>query len=154
MQKTIATIGYEKSSLPAFIVTLKDAQIEMLLDIRAIPFSRKPGFSKESLESALREQGIDYVHLKGLGNPRKLTKDMDNRPYEEMFAAHLKTTPALIDMARAIEIARLKRAALFCFERDPQCCHRSMVAADLVRQTKQDIEHLFVGQQQRDLFAS
>lgn len=154
MQKTIATIGYEKSSLPDFIVTLKDAGIEMLLDVRAIAHSRKPGFSKDPLESALRRAGIDYVHLKGLGNPQKLLKTKDERPYEEMFAAHLKSTPALIDMARAIEISAKRRSALFCFERDPQYCHRILVAADLARQTKQDIEHLFVAQVQKDLFAS
>lgn len=67
----LATIGYEGSSLQDFIATLRAASIRTLIDVRALPISRRPGFAKNALSKALAEAGIDYVHLKGLGDPKE-----------------------------------------------------------------------------------
>ena len=65
----IFTIGYEGATVPEFIAALQKAGVERVIDVRALPLSRRPGFSKSSLSAALEETGIEYVHLKALGTP-------------------------------------------------------------------------------------
>ena len=65
----IFTIGYEGTTVPEFIAALKQAGVERVIDVRALPLSRRPGFSKSGLKAALEEAGIEYVHLKALGTP-------------------------------------------------------------------------------------
>lgn len=66
---TIYTIGYEATTMADFIATLHAAGIERVIDVRALPLSRRPGFSKTALAAELRSNGIDYSHLKALGTP-------------------------------------------------------------------------------------
>ena len=65
----IFTIGYEATTMGEFLAALMDAGVERVIDVRALPLSRRPGFSKTPLKAALKEAGIDYVHLKALGTP-------------------------------------------------------------------------------------
>ena len=65
----IFTIGYEGATVGEFLAALQDAGVERVIDVRALPLSRRPGFSKSPLGAALEEAGIDYVHLKALGTP-------------------------------------------------------------------------------------
>lgn len=147
MQATICTIGYEGAELFQFLNTLKERKVEVILDIREQPLSRKPDFSKNQLSRTLMEEGIGYVHLQGLGNPkagREADKRGDHTTYKRIYMSHLQSKIAQADMKTAMEIAKKQRAALLCFERDPKVCHRLMTAAEIVAQTKQQIEHIFV----------
>ena len=63
------TIGYEGTTVGEFLSALQNAGVERVIDIRAVPNSRRPGFSKTPLRNALAEAGIDYVHLRALGTP-------------------------------------------------------------------------------------
>ena len=65
----IFTIGYEGATVGEFIAALQSAGIERVLDVRALPLSRRPGFSKSSLRASLEQSGIEYIHLKALGTP-------------------------------------------------------------------------------------
>ena len=65
----IFTIGYEGATMDDFLSALKQAGVERVIDVRALPLSRRPGFSKTPLQNALAEAGIEYVHLKALGTP-------------------------------------------------------------------------------------
>src|SRR6185369_12843167 len=65
----IFTIGYEGSTMPEFLAARRKAGVERVIDVRALPLSRRPGFSKTPLRLALEEAGIEYVHLKALGTP-------------------------------------------------------------------------------------
>ena len=67
----IFTIGYEATTMADFLAALKAAGVERVIDVRALPLSRRPGFSKSSLAASLREVEIDYVHLKALGTPKR-----------------------------------------------------------------------------------
>ena len=67
--QTIFTIGYEQATQPAVVAALRDAGVEVLADIRYLPLSRRPGFSKSSLKAAAEEAGIAYRHFKQLGTP-------------------------------------------------------------------------------------
>ncbi|MBA2771969.1 MAG: DUF488 domain-containing protein, partial [Sphingomonas sp.] len=57
----IFTIGYEGVTIGEFVVALQRAGVERLIDVRALPLSRRPGFSKTPLRAALNQVGIDYV---------------------------------------------------------------------------------------------
>ena len=68
-QSRIFTIGYEATTMAEFLAALTEAGVERVIDVRALPLSRRPGFSKTPLRAALAEVGIDYVHLRALGTP-------------------------------------------------------------------------------------
>lgn len=119
------TIGYEGATPENFTATLQRAGIAVLLDVRDVAWSRKPGFSKEALRASLAAAGIDYLHLKGLGNPRP--KPGESRSFDT-YLAHLGSAASQADLAQAIAIAKARPACLLCFEKDPLTCHRNLVA--------------------------
>lgn len=128
---TLFTIGYEGSIVDAVVVALQQAGVAHLLDIRAVPQSRKPGFSKRLLGNTLEAAGIRYTHLVGLGTPkagRDAVRHGDIAAMHRIFGAHMQEPQAQIDLARAAELARREPCCLLCFERDHTHCHRSIVA--------------------------
>ena len=127
----LATIGYESATLPDVIQTLKGAGVEVVIDVRAVAASRRAGFSKTLLGNSLRDAGIDYVHLRQLGTPkagREAARAGRIGEMTEIFDAHMAEPEARVELARAAEIARERRAALLCYEADPAGCHRSILA--------------------------
>jgi len=143
----IYTIGYEGASVPDFIAALRWAGIALVLDIRAAPVSRKKGFSKSPLAQHLAEAGIGYRHLRGLGTPkrgREAARSGDLHAFERIFRAHLEEPEALLDLGEALELAQAQAICLLCLERDPEHCHRLIVADLMSANTGQQIEHLFV----------
>jgi hypothetical protein len=69
--KTLFTIGYEQTPAKAVLDELQSAGVKLLVDVRAVAASRRPGFSKTQLAAGLDERGIGYVHLRGLGTPKE-----------------------------------------------------------------------------------
>jgi uncharacterized protein (DUF488 family) len=127
---TIFTIGYEATTMDSFLAALKDAGVEQVIDVRALPLSRRPGFSKTSLAATLKEAGIGYVHLKALGTPkpgRDAAKKGDWRTMEAVYAGQLELPEAQAEAAKMRDLAAQKPSALLCFERDPHHCHRTML---------------------------
>lgn len=127
---TIFTIGYEGTTMDAFLAALKEVGIEQVIDVRALPLSRRPGFSKNSLAATLKDAGIGYVHLKALGTPkpgRDAAKKGDWRTMERVYATQLELPEAQAEAAKLRALAAEKRSALLCFERDPHHCHRTML---------------------------
>ena len=95
--KRIFTIGYEGATQPELIAALRAAGVEQVIDVRAVPLSRKPGFSKNVLAAGLREAGIDYVHLKALGTPpagREAARKGRMDEMRRIFAEQLETPEA------------------------------------------------------------
>jgi len=147
MNNVIYTIGYEGTAIEEFIATLNVAGIERIIDVREYPLSRKKGFSKNILQARLEAYGIEYVHLKGLGDPkagRQAARAGDYKKFTEIFSAHMKTERAIADLKSAHELAISKVSCLLCFERDPAKCHRTIVARAIVIGTGQNIESLYV----------
>lgn len=135
---TIWTIGYEGSIIEDFIATLKKAEVEVLVDVRDVPVSRKPGFSKRVLAAALENAGIGYIHLRDLGNPkpgRDAARDGDSETFKNIFRGHLEGPAAQSALKEAVEIASTARTCLLCFERDPARCHRAIVAEAVAKRT-------------------
>jgi uncharacterized protein (DUF488 family) len=124
----IFTIGYEGATQTELVAALRAAGVARVIDVRAVPMSRKPGFSKNVLAAGLQEAGIDYVHLKALGTPPAGREAARKGRWEEMnriYAAQLETPEAAAEAARMIALAEEKPSALLCFERDPAQCHRT-----------------------------
>lgn len=124
----IFTIGYEGATQAELIAALAGAGVERVIDVRAVPLSRKPGFSKNVLAAGLKEAGIDYVHLKALGTPpagREAARKGDWPVFERVYAEQLETVEAGVEAARMVALAEEKPSALLCFERDPKACHRT-----------------------------
>ena len=143
--KALLTIGYEGSTIGDVLTALQAAQVSLLLDVRAVPQSRKPGFSKRQLAAGLDEVGIRYVHLQGLGTPkpgRDAARAGHPDRMEVIFLEHMKSDRAQADLAQAKLLAREQRACLLCFERDPAQCHRRLVAEMVSAETRQPIIHL------------
>ncbi|MHC9417105.1 DUF488 domain-containing protein [Sphingomonas citri] len=127
---TIYTIGYEGATVDAFLAALTAAEVRRVIDVRALPLSRRPGFSKSSLAAALSEVGIDYVHLKPLGTPkpgRDAAKKGDVATLTAVYEAQLALPEAQLAAARMLELADERPSALLCFERDPCHCHRTLL---------------------------
>ena len=128
----IFTIGYEGATMADFLAALSAAGVERVIDVRALPLSRRPGFSKSTLAASLAEAGIDYIHLKALGTPkpgRDAAKKGDRATLENVYAGQLHLPEAQAQAARMLELAAEKPSALLCFERDPAMCHRTLLLA-------------------------
>jgi uncharacterized protein (DUF488 family) len=133
----IFTIGYEGATVPEFIAALKQAGIERVIDVRALPLSRRPGFSKSPLRAALEESRIEYVHLKALGTPaegRAAARAGRHEDLERIYAGQLELPEAIAQSGQMLALASEKPTALLCMEREPKHCHRTLlldaVAAD------------------------
>lgn len=126
----IFTIGYEGVSQSDLVGALQNAGVKLLADIRAVPLSRRPGFSKNVLAAGLREAGIDYIGMKALGTPpagREAARKHDHDRLAEVYAGQLELPEALQQMAQLCALAAERPTALLCFERDPAGCHRSLL---------------------------
>jgi len=126
----IFTIGYEGTTVPEFIAALKEAGVERLIDVRALPLSRRPGFSKSPLRAALEETGIEYIHLKALGTPaqgRAAARAGRHSDLERIYAGQLELPEAMAQSAQMLELAAEKPSALMCMEREPAHCHRTLL---------------------------
>jgi uncharacterized protein (DUF488 family) len=141
----IFTIGYEKATQAEFIAALEKAGVKRVIDVRAVPLSRRPGFSKNILAASLEEHGIDYVLLKALGTPpegREAARKGKHDVLERVYAGQLEQPEAMVQAAQMLDLAAEKPSALLCFERDPSGCHRTL----LLRSVAPDAEVI-------DLFA-
>jgi len=143
------TIGYEGASLDDFLATLIAAEVRCLLDVRELPISRRKGFAKRALSEALRDAGIEYIHLKGLGDPkpgREAARRKDYTTFRKIFSTHLNSDSAKGDLKIASDFALAGGTCLMCFERDPHTCHRELVAVAVRDSLPVEIRHLGVRQ--------
>lgn len=145
MSIPLATIGYESAPQAKVIDTLKAANVEVLIDVRAVAASRRAGFSKGLLSSSLEDAGIEYVHLRELGTPkegRMAARKGRTAEMRAIFEAHLAEPAAQLQLAKAIEIAKGKKAALLCYEADHRGCHRSIVVEHMLEAADFAVENL------------
>ncbi|MBA3880348.1 MAG: hypothetical protein C0500_11605 [Sphingobium sp.] len=143
----LATIGYEGASLADFISTLVTAGIERVVDVRQIAQSRRPGFSKNALRYALSEAGIDYHHIRQLGDPkpgREAARAGKIDLFRTIFFSHLELPASQDALTEAVSLAQEKKTVLVCFERDPKYCHRTIVAERMAALSSLKITNLGV----------
>lgn len=144
---TFFTIGYEGASLRDFINTLAEAGVEHVLDVRELPQSRRPGFSKRALSEALEAASIGYSHCKQLGDPkhgREAARRGDMDDFRMIFEAHLDLAASKNALVQAVNTVTRAPTALLCYERNPKDCHRSLVAKRLLALGSLHVQHLGV----------
>lgn len=143
---TLATIGYEDTTVPRFLETLQAAGVEMIVDVRAVAASRKPGFAKSRLAENVGTVGIDYLHLRGLGTPADGRAAARAGKYDELrriYFEHLESSEAQDELERLADLVRSgKRVCLLCLEADPAHCHRTLVAEALAERVPIEVENL------------
>jgi len=127
---TLYTIGYEATSTAELMVRLTREGIRRVVDVRELPLSRRKGFSKAPRAAALAEGGIEYEHVRELGNPKRYReryRSGDVAGGASAYRAHLHngSYQALVDLAESL--GRVK-TCLLCVEASHVECHRSVIA--------------------------
>jgi uncharacterized protein (DUF488 family) len=148
--KKLFTIGYEQTPAKSVLDELEAAGVKLLVDVRAIASSRRPGFSKNQLAAGLDERGISYLHLRGLGTPkdgREAARSGKFDTLHRIYSAHLKTSQAKEELD---ELAALVRKSgpvcILCYERDHLHCHRQWIAEIIEERDGVRIENLVAPQ--------
>jgi uncharacterized protein (DUF488 family) len=140
------TIGYEQAKPAAVLDELKAAKIDLLVDVRAVAGSRRPGFSKRQLAASLDHAGIEYLHLQKLGTPaegRAAARAGDREMLWKIFDKHIKGAEPQAELAELVDLIKSRqRIALLCYCRDPKTCHRSRIVANLQKRVKVKVEDL------------
>lgn len=132
--KTIFTIGYEGTDIERFVRTLVAVGIEAVADVRAVPLSRKKGFSKNTLRDRLADAGIKYLPMQTLGDPkpgREAAKAGDYETFRKIYSAHIDQLEVRSAVTELASQAENMNVCLLCFERDPKTCHRMIVGERL-----------------------
>ncbi|MES2198099.1 MAG: DUF488 domain-containing protein [Pseudomonadota bacterium] len=140
------TIGYEQTPAKAVLDELEQAGIKLLVDVRAVAASRRPGFSKNQLAAGLDERGISYLHLRGLGTPkdgREAARSGQFGALHKIYSKHLKTPQAREELD---ELSALVKQAgpvcILCYERDHRECHRQWIAEIIEERDGVKVENL------------
>lgn len=152
-QLTVYTVGHSNRSAEDFLALLQEGGIEILVDIRATPQSgRFPQFSEDTLRSQLTAAGITY-HWAGrqLGGRRPVADDSPHRALPEGlrgYADYMETEPFKRAVSQLLSLAGKAPTAVLCAERQPEDCHRSLLADYLLLQGV-EVVHLIQSEEQR-----
>jgi uncharacterized protein (DUF488 family) len=143
---TVATVGYQGATVATFLDVLHRAGVELLVDVRAVASSRRPGFAKSALAANLQGAGIDYLHLRDLGTPapgRAAARAGRHAEMRRIYRSHLDTPAAQAALDALADVVRSNRqVCLLCFEADAAHCHRTLVADALGSTMPIRVEHL------------
>ncbi len=130
--RKLFTIGYEQTPPKAVLDELESAGVKLLVDVRAVTSSRRPGFSKNQLAAGLDERGIAYLHLAALGTPKDGREAARSGKFDvlnKIYAAHLKTPQAREELDELSALVKKSGpVCLLCYERDHRHCHRQWIA--------------------------
>jgi uncharacterized protein (DUF488 family) len=144
--KKFFTIGYEQTPAKSVLDELEQAGVKLLVDVRAVASSRRPGFSKSQLAAGLDERGIAYVHLRGLGTPKEGRLAARSGQYEvlqKIYAKHLRTPQAKEELDELSALAKESGpVCILCYERDHRHCHRRWIAEIIEERDGMKIENL------------
>jgi uncharacterized protein (DUF488 family) len=148
--KKLFTISYEQTPPQAVLDELERAGVKLLVDVRAIAASRRPGFSKNQLAAGLDERGISYLHLRGLGTPKEGREAARSGHFDalhKIYSRHLKTSQAReeLDELSAL-VKRSGPVCILCYERDHRHCHRQWIAEIIEDRDGARIENLVAKQ--------
>lgn len=126
----VYTVGYEGLMPEEFLHRLRRARVQIVVDVRDVPLSRKRGFSKTALKAALEAAGMAYLHVRSLGCPKPIRDryraNGDWRAYTAAFMAHLREQTVAVGELAAV--CSGGTTALLCYEADADHCHRTYVA--------------------------
>jgi uncharacterized protein (DUF488 family) len=135
----LVSVGYEGRDINDLIEYLHKESVDILVDVRLNPISRKPGLSKRRLADSLAEAGIGYIHLRELGNPKDNREGFraGDRVAHDRFRSLLRTEEAEKALRHVTELLDNEVVALLCYEGEHSECHRGIVAQALVDEIPQ-----------------
>ncbi len=127
----LLTTGYAGHDPESFLAKLREHDIQVVVDVRQNPVSRKKGFSRSKLAAFLAAHDVEYVHESKLGVPVVLRKQLksgetDLADYFRVFRDYLAGCDVALD--KVYQLATQKRCCLICVEHRAEECHRSVVA--------------------------
>lgn len=133
----VMTVGHSTRTLDEFISLLQTHAVARVVDVRTIPRSRhNPQFNQDSLPDALKNAGLGYVHLPGLGGLRHAKPDSINIGWRNAsfrgYADYMQTPEFEQSLGDLIQMARQEQIAIMCAEAVPWRCHRSLIADALL----------------------
>jgi uncharacterized protein (DUF488 family) len=125
------TVGYAGQDLDSLLATLRQHGVEVVIDVRRNPISRKKGFSRSALSAFLLASKLEYLHERELGVPSDLRKrlrdgEQDLSSYLGDFQVYLNAHGDAVD--RLYRLATGRRCCLLCVEQRSEECHRAVVA--------------------------
>ena len=140
----IFTVGHSTHELPEFLALLARHQVELLVDVRAYPSSRRvPWTNSGELARSLSKAGIAYEHARELGGRRRPAPDSPNGAWKNDgfrgYADHM-ATPAFAGALGSL-LEERRRTALMCAEAQWWRCHRRLLADALVARGA-DVSHI------------
>ena len=148
--KKFFTIGYEQTPPKSVLDELEHAGVKLLVDVRAVASSRRPGFSKSQLAAGLDARGISYLHLRGLGTPKEGRLAARSGKFEALhriYAAHLKTPQAKEELDELSALVKKSGPiCILCYERDHAHCHRRWIAEIIEDRDGVKVENLMAPQ--------
>jgi len=129
----VLSIGHSTRTIEEFVRLLRAHDVKEVVDVRTIPRSRyNPQFNQDSLPASLKEAGVGYVHLPGLGGLRRAKPDSRNTGWRNAsfrgYADYMQTEEFEQSLGELIELASRDRVAIMCAEAVPWRCHRSLIA--------------------------
>jgi uncharacterized protein (DUF488 family) len=135
----IFTIGHSTRKINEFLDILNSYKLKLLIDIRTVPKSRfNPQFGGQKLKTFLNKNGIDYIHMSGLGGFRKTAKNSVNKGWRNSafrgFADYMQTGEFKKNLKKLISKSKRKRLVIMCAEAVPWRCHRSLISDALLVQ--------------------
>ena len=134
-KSTLFTIGYQGLSQEDFFKRIVSNGVETVIDVRAVPHSRKKGFSKKGLALRSSELGIRYEHIGSLGTPEDIRKEFKaNGDFEEFTELYLNNLAGEIDtISNLSDKIMTSVCCLLCYEKAASECHRSIVAKEVAK---------------------
>lgn len=144
--KKIWTLGHSTRSIKEFVEILNSFGIEILVDVRRYPGSKKfPHFNKEKMENTIPEKGIEYIHLENLGGRRKVQKESKNNAWRlksfQGYADYMETEEFKMAAGKLQKLASEKRVAYMCSEAVWWSCHRSLIS-DYLKIRNWEVMHI------------
>jgi uncharacterized protein (DUF488 family) len=142
----IWTVGHSTRSGEEFVEILKAHGVEVLVDVRTYPGSRRyPQFNRDALDKNLALEKIRYQHESRLGGRRKPRADSHNSAWRNEqfrgYADHMETEEFKRGVQELLELAAEKRVAIMCAEAVWWRCHRSLVS-DYLKAEGHEVIHI------------
>lgn len=144
-EPAVYTAGYEGKSVDAFFCHLLKKGIEVVIDVRANPISRKYGFSGLRMKNISESLGLEYRHVPRLGVPGSVRTDLSSfASYQRLLFQYerLALPHRGAEIEEVAQIMCRKPSVLVCFEKDALCCHRSKLADAVANVTELEVVHL------------
>jgi uncharacterized protein (DUF488 family) len=147
-ERVLLTVGHGRLEEAALGSLLRDASVELLVDVRRFPGSRaNPAVSRDALASWLPEAGVGYRWEEPLGGRRSLPRGDDEDPWWQVeafraYAAYSRTDEFGAAMDRLLEEVSARRVAVMCSESVWWRCHRRIIADVAVVRHGLEVRHL------------